>query len=98
MKIENYKIVNKGLILSKFDVNIEQWGLTIRDCTLFDKDGKQWVSMPSRQYKDNDGKTQYFNLIKMEEKAKERFDKAVIALIPKDEVKQELVFDEECPF
>jgi hypothetical protein len=81
MKIHNYKPIANSVMVAQFDVEIEQWALTIRGCTLFDKGGKKWIGFPSRKFDGKDGKPAYFNYIVMDKEAKERFDKAAIALL-----------------
>lgn len=68
MKIINYFPVNKGAVIANFSVQIEKMGnLIIRDCTLFEKDGKSWVSLPSKMV-EKDGKKNYFPYISFEDK------------------------------
>ena len=47
--------------------------MTIRDCSVFEKGTARWVSMPSRQYEDNEGSKRYiaYVLIEDEERRKE---------------------------
>lgn len=93
MRIENFKQINKGALVAKFDVIIEQWALTIRECTLFAKDGRQWVGFPARQYKDAEGANKHFNFLYMEKEAKGRFDAAVIKQLPQVPVETEIEVD-----
>jgi hypothetical protein len=81
MKIHNYKPVGKGLVVASLDIEVEQWGITFRSCTLFDKDGKKWISFPSKKSDGPDGKPRYYNYVVMDKEKKEAFDKAAIALI-----------------
>jgi hypothetical protein len=50
MEVSNWKPINKGFLKGSFDVTINQYGITIVDCALFEKDGKRWVNFPSRKY------------------------------------------------
>jgi len=51
-------------------MQFEEWGgLIIRDITLFQKDGRRWLSFPSRAY-EKDGKTEYFQYVRFEDKIK----------------------------
>ena len=93
MKIHNYKAVNKGLIVASLDIEIEQWGITFRSCTLFDKEGNKWISFPSKKSDGPDGKPRYYNYVVMDKEKKEAFDKAVIALV--DALPKEVPVEEE---
>jgi len=62
MKIENYKEIRKGSIVSSFNLTLPKWNdFQIRGITLFESNGKRWISMPSRQYDDPaTGKKKYY--------------------------------------
>lgn len=85
MEIENYKPMNNGYLKAKFDVIIAEWGLTIRDCCLFDKNGTKWVSMPSRKYQDTDGSSKYFTFVAFEKTRKARFETSCLEKLAKFE-------------
>lgn len=64
--IVRYETLNKGALVAKFDVKIQKWGgLIIRDCSLFDSNGKKWITFPSRQY-EVEGKKKYFEYLAYE--------------------------------
>jgi DNA-binding cell septation regulator SpoVG len=73
MEIQNYKEIKKGFVKARFDITVPQWQLTIKDCTLFEKEQKQWISFPSRQYEAADGSKKYFELVSFPKEVKERF-------------------------
>ena len=81
MKIDNYQEINKGCLVAKFNININEWGLTLRECALFVKDGKKWITMPSRQYKDAEGKTKNFPLVEFDKEKRVRFEAKCLELI-----------------
>ena len=62
MKIINIKDINKGSVIKKFDLEFENFGLTIRDCILMLGKNGYFVSMPSKMYK-HEGQNKYFNLV-----------------------------------
>ena len=72
MEIQNYKAVNKGCLVAKFDVTIPQWGLTIRDLALFEKEGKRFLGMPGRPYEKDGAKKSYDHVV-FDEASKKRF-------------------------
>jgi hypothetical protein len=86
MDIKNFKDIKKGCLQAKFDVSIPEWGLTIRDMTLFQKDGKKWLGMPNRQYQGKDGKPKNFEFIVFDQNTRPRFQKAVIDKIDTGQV------------
>jgi hypothetical protein len=70
MRVLEYKQINKGALVGSMSMQFEEWGgLIIRDITLFQKDGKRWLSFPSRAY-EKDGKTEYFQYVRFEDKIK----------------------------
>lgn len=104
MKIINFKSIEKGYLRGFFDVIIEEWGMTIA-CSYFDKDGKKWVNLPSREY-EKDGQKKYQSLVKFDEARHKKFQDSVLSLIAKGEyeefVKKDLPvaapMDDDCPF
>lgn len=61
MDILNYKEIKKGCLISYFDVKIQEWGMTIRRCSYFEKDGKRWVEMPSSRIENKDSLTKNYD-------------------------------------
>lgn len=83
MKINNYRDVNKGCMLSSFDVIIPTLELSI-NCTLFEKDGQKWISLPSRQY-EVDGMKKYFSLVRFSKEKHAKFQDKVLSMIDNGE-------------
>ncbi len=108
MKITNLREINKGLMISSFDVTIEEWGVTFKRCTLFRTDEKQWVSFPSSKFTDSMGQVKYAPYVFMEKEKKAKFDMKVIDMIKTNQFEkakeqpkansQTSFIDEECPF
>ena len=49
---------------------IPKMGIEIFGCAVYEKDGKRWVNMPQRQWKDPEtGEEKYVNVIKLRDKA-----------------------------
>lgn len=104
MKIINFKSVEKGYLRGFFDVIIEEWGMTMA-CSFFDKDGKKWVNLPSREY-EKDGQKKYQALVKFDEIRQKKFQESVLALIAKGEYEEFVKkappvaapVDDDCPF
>ena len=67
MEISNFKMIGKGSLIGTFDLTIPEWGaLKICECAVFVKDGKKWITLPSRVY-EKDGQKKYFGLVKFNE-------------------------------
>jgi len=70
MRVLDYKQINKGSLVGSMSMQFEEWGgLIIRDITLFQKDGRRWLSFPARAY-EKEGKTEYFQYVRFEDKIK----------------------------
>ncbi len=90
MKIHNYKEINKGALISSFTIQVLKWGVEIRECTEWNKNGKRWIGFPNRQY-EKDGVKKYFSFIGFPEKEMQgAFElKALAALdLAKQEMRQ----------
>jgi hypothetical protein len=74
MEVSNYKRINVGALLGSFDVTIPEWGLTIHECKLFEKDGRKWVGFPSRQYETAKGEKKRVEYVNLNKESKSRFD------------------------
>lgn len=58
MTISNWKEMRKGSLVGFFTVTTPS-GMVIHGCSLFEKEGKRWVSMPSRIIDKPDGTKLY---------------------------------------
>jgi hypothetical protein len=57
-------------------------GLRLHDCTLHEKEGKRWVGLPSRPYKDESGRQKWSAVVDIPDYAtRERFCVAALAAI-----------------
>lgn len=63
--------VNKHTCLGFADVKVSKWGFVINSIALHSKDGKVWVSLPSRQY-EKDGVKKWSPYMKMEKPEHQR--------------------------
>lgn len=81
MDILNYKEIKKGCLIGRFDVKISEWGLTIRGCSYFEKEGKRWLGMPGEQYQSKDGQTKNFDRVVFDKGTRERFEASCLEKI-----------------
>ena len=63
MKVTKLTPVNKDNTLAyiEFEIDTELGPMQTYNSTLFEKDGKRWLSLPSKTYQ-KEGKTKYFGL------------------------------------
>ena len=81
MEIVNFKKIEKGCLVARFDVYIPQWGFTIRGCSLFDKGGNRWIGMPSHKVELDDGTTKHFEHVAFDKSIRDRFHSACMEKI-----------------
>lgn len=62
LKIEYYEALPKGPGLAKFNIVFDN-GLVIRDAKLMRTNGDYWISYPSKEYTDKEGKKRFWNYI-----------------------------------
>jgi len=80
LKLLNFKEVNKGAVLYKFDLTIDSWCLTIKECQLIKTAETSFVSFPSRMY-EVEGQKKFMNYVFMEKEKKAKLDHEVKLLI-----------------
>jgi DNA-binding cell septation regulator SpoVG len=82
LKITKFRDVRKNTLRGFISVRMENIGLEIRDISVHEKNGKQWLAMPSRPYEDSEGNRKYaFFLDWHDKKQKAQFESSVMALI-----------------
>ena len=62
MKVSNFRPITKGALRGFFTLTLPS-GMVLHDCSLFEKDGKRWISPPSQKFTGKDGKTGYKPLV-----------------------------------
>jgi hypothetical protein len=88
IEVINFKLMPEGACKAKFTVKIVKMGMEIRDCGLFEAQGKKWIGMPSKPY-EKDGMKKYFNFVSFTPEMKKRFDDQVFAELSKIWPKQQ---------
>ena len=75
-----FKYVGKGSLLGFADLFVPAFGLEIYGCSVFQKDGRKWISFPSRETGvDESGKKKYWPHLRF--KSRESMDKFSIAAL-----------------
>lgn len=69
MKIEciSYRPAQKGSFTGFCDLFIVDHGLEIRGCTLYTKDDKRWINLPTRAYKNKEGQDKFSQIVRFRE-------------------------------
>jgi hypothetical protein len=79
-KVSNPKRLNKGHLVGSVDVSAP-WGIKIIGVMLFQKDGKRWLSFPSKEWIKQDGSKGYLPLVEwIGQDAREEFERTVLPL------------------
>lgn len=82
LKITKFREVHKNTLRGFLSVRMGNIGLEIRDISIHEKDGRQWLAMPSRPYQDSEGNRKYsFILDWFDNEKKAQFESAVMALV-----------------
>lgn len=103
VEIIAYREVNKGSVVGSVDVFLPRNGMEVYNLTYFNKDGKEWISMPSKEY-EKDGQKKYFQFVRFRDRNhQDAFGRAVIEAIRKFQPKppapkEQSMFEEEVPF
>jgi hypothetical protein len=78
----NLRPINKGTLKATVDLLVDRWHLAFRGCLWFEKNGKQWIGFPSREWTNSDGDKKYAVLIEFtDKKTAERFHAAALAAV-----------------
>lgn len=77
----NFRTQTSGALLGFADFFVPKMGLEIKGCTLFQKNGRRWLNLPSKEY-EKDGEKKYAPIVKFREKEhQEAFATAAIKAI-----------------
>lgn len=81
IKILNFRKYERNTLRGFFEVELAS-GMCLRDLSLHEKNGSQWVGYPSRQYEGEDGKTKYMNQVYFADKAiNKKFQSLLLAAL-----------------
>jgi hypothetical protein len=99
IEVVKFKPYAKGPLMGFADIFVTKMGLEVNGVSVFNKDGKKWVGMPSREYKNEAGETKYAPIIRFRDKNQnDKFCglvlEAVLKAIPKEEIQCNNDFDE----
>lgn len=71
MKIEclTYRPVSKGSFIGFCDLHIIDLGIEIRGCTMYSKDERRWINLPTRAYKNAGGEEKFSQIVRFRDQA-----------------------------
>jgi hypothetical protein len=90
-----FRAHEKGHMKGFADFFFPKWGIEIYGCTLYEKDGKRWVNLPTKET-EIDGEKKFFPFIRFKEKRHwevfiEQAKKAI------DDFREKEIMKEEAP-
>lgn len=77
IEVIKYRSFEKHTLRGFVDLKMTQVGVTIRECTFHEKNGKRWIGMPARPY-EKDGSTEWVPTVVIDKSFNEVFQKAAI--------------------
>jgi hypothetical protein len=78
----NLKPISKGTLKGTVDIGVPKWRIVIRGCCWHEKNGKQWVSFPAREWIGPDGRKNFANIIEFSDRdIRDRFQAAALAAV-----------------
>ncbi len=78
IKLLNVKKIDEEFKKAVFSVQIPEWGnLIIHFCTLFNKNGREWINLPTRLEEEESGKGIYRPYIELPREIEDRLKLAV---------------------
>jgi hypothetical protein len=90
MEILNYKEVGKGCLVAKFDIRINEWGMLLRGCAYFRKEGdnKEWLGLPSSKLEGKDGTSKSYEHVVFDKPIKARLEASCLEKIRSGQYKK----------
>lgn len=84
IECKNFRPIKGGNFLGFADLILKDLGIELFGCTLYEKDSRRWVNLPTRSYKNKEGVEKYSQIVRFTrqetyrefcEKAKEAIDR-----------------------
>ena len=84
IEILNVQPIDKGMVLAKCDVHIIPWKMTLKEIMIFQKGAQRWITLPSKQFTNEEGQVKYSELVVFDNEAiKNRFRNQIMDAIDK---------------
>ncbi len=103
IQLKDFRPFKKNSLQGFITLYLPGAGLEIRDCSLFEKDERRWVSLPSRSFQKDDGTTAWANVVSIpDEDRYQKFQnetiKALDVYLSKNESKEAELTNDDIPF
>ena len=70
VKCLRFKSYQKGSLLGFADFRIENLGIDVFGCNVYQKDGRRWINLPSKEFVNENQEKKYSPIVKMIEPEK----------------------------
>ena len=67
-EVTRLNFIKKPPFVGYFSLYIPKWGIDINSCSLFERDGKYWFTLPSHEYVTKAGETKHAPYFRFREK------------------------------
>ncbi|HEY1863432.1 MAG TPA: hypothetical protein VGG77_07030 [Roseiarcus sp.] len=84
IRIVNSRDHVKNTLRKIVSIELTRVGIVIHDCMLHEKNGKQWIAFPSREWRGQDGERRFSPIIEFAEgatEARKRFQEMALAAL-----------------
>jgi len=90
IEILDWRELKRNSLLGFAKIRVPEWHMVISDVGIYEKDGRRWASLPSKQLldgsgqalRDDNGKAKYMRLVYFEDRAvADRFSDAVVRAV-----------------
>jgi hypothetical protein len=78
----NLKFIHKNTLKATVDLTIPKWRLVIRGALWCEKNGREWVAFPAREWVDKNGNRKFSNILEFTDRqTAARFQHAALAAV-----------------
>jgi hypothetical protein len=78
--VTNVRKLSKGSLRGFFDLELPS-GIKLNGCQLFEKDGRRWIGLPSKEWVKPDGSKSWVPIVEIPDRAdRDKFNAAVLPL------------------
>ena len=82
--VRDYRPYEKNTLKAFVALEILDIGMTIKDCTVHQRDGRAWIGFPGKKFTDKEGNDQWTNILEIKDDDKrEEFRSSAVAAIKK---------------
>ena len=59
-----FKEYENGFLKGFADFYIDKWGVEINGCPVFEKDGREWINLPAKEYQNEAGEKKFASFMR----------------------------------